>query len=121
MQDITLGAIEARFADIIWEQCPIPSSRLAALAQDSFGWKKSTTYTVLKRLCSKGIFENIGGTVTARLTKEQFQALQSRKFVADTFHGSLPAFIAAFTRGNQLSDQEIAQLRQLVQSYEGKK
>ncbi len=118
MQDITLGVIEARFADIVWENAPIPSSRLVALAQESFGWKKSTTYTVLKRLCDKGIFENAGGTVKVLLSKDAFGAMQSQRFVEDTFGGSLPAFLAAFTSGKRLTQQEIAQLRQLVQSYE---
>ncbi len=118
MQEITLGVIEARFADMIWENAPVPSSRLVALAQDSLGWKKSTTYTVLKRLCDKGVFENNGGTVTAKLTKAEYSALQSQKFVEDSFGGSLPAFLAAFTSGKRLTQQEIAELRSMIQSYE---
>ena len=118
MQDISLGVIEARFADIIWNDAPLPSSKLVTLAQDALGWKKSTTYTVLKRLCEKGIFENNGGTVTVKLTRDDFYTLQSQRFVEDNFHGSLPAFLAAFTSGKRLTLQEVDQLRQLVQAHE---
>lgn len=118
MQDISLGVIETKFAEIIWQNAPLPSSSLVLLAQDALGWKKSTTYTVLKRLCEKGIFENNGGTVTVKLSRDDFYTLQSQRFVQDTFQGSLPAFLAAFTSGKRLSDQEVAQLRQLVQSFE---
>ena len=118
MQDISLGVIEARFADIIWNDAPLPSSKLVTLAQDALGWKKSTTYTVLKRLCEKGIFENNSGTVTVKLTRDDFYTLQSQRFVEDNFHGSLPAFLAAFTSGKRLTLQEVDQLRQLVQAHE---
>lgn len=118
MQDISLGAIESRFADIIWEHAPLPSSLLVTQAQETLGWKKSTTYTVLKRLCEKGIFENNGGTVTVKLSREAFYTMQSQRFVEETFHGSLPAFLAAFTSGKRLSPQEVAELRQLVQDHE---
>ncbi len=118
MQDISLGVIETKFAEIIWQNAPLSSSQLVFLAQDALGWKKSTTYTVLKRLCEKGIFENNGGTVTVKLSRDEFYTLQSQRFVEDTFQGSLPAFLAAFTSGKRLSDQEVAQLRQLVQSFE---
>lgn len=118
MQDISLGAVESRFADIIWGNAPLPSSELVIRAQETLGWKKSTTYTVLKRLCDKGIFENNGGTVTAKLSRDAFYSLQSQRFVEETFHGSLPAFLAAFTSGKRLSAQEVAQLRQLVRDHE---
>lgn len=120
MQDISLGVIEAKFADIIWGNAPLSSSALVLKAQEALGWKKSTTYTVLKRLCEKGIFENNGGTVTVKLSRDDFYALQSQRFVEETFQGSLPAFLAAFTSGKRLSDQEVAQLRQLVQEHEEK-
>lgn len=118
MQDISLGVIEAKFADIIWSNAPLPSSALVVKAQEVLGWKKSTTYTVLKRLCEKGIFENNGGTVTVKLSREEFYALQSQRFVEETFQGSLPAFLAAFTSGKRLTEQEVAQLRQLVRDHE---
>ena len=118
MQDISLGVIEAKFADIIWENAPLSSSALVVKAHEALGWKKSTTYTVLKRLCEKGIFENNGGTVAIKLSREDFYALQSQRFVEETFQGSLPAFLAAFTSGKQLSAQEVAQLRQFIENYE---
>ena len=118
MNDHQLGAVEARFADLIWEHAPLPSGKLVALAQESLGWKKSTTYTVLKRLCDKGLFENSGGTVTAVLSKEEFHALQSERFVEETFDGSLPAFLAAFTARKRLTPGEVAQLRRMVAEYE---
>ena len=116
--DISLGAIESRFADIIWTHAPLPSSELVTRAQETLGWKKSTTYTVLKRLCEKGIFENNGGTVAIKLSREDFYTMQSQRFVEETFQGSLPAFLAAFTSGKRLSPQEVAELRQLVRDHE---
>ena len=91
MDDLHLGAVEARFADLIWMYEPLSSRALVALCGEELGWKKSTTYTVLKRLCDKGIFQNENGTVTSRMTKEEYAAAQSEKFVEDTFGGSLPA------------------------------
>lgn len=121
MSDMTLGNIEARFADIIWENGPISSSELARRSEALLGWKKSTSFTVLRRLCRKGIFKNDGGTVSALVTREDFYAIQSEKFVEQTFAGSLPAFLAAFTARKGLSAQEVAELRRMVDEYgEGK-
>ena len=117
MQDLQLGAVERRFADLIWENEPISSGALVQLCQEALGWKKSTTYTVLRRLCDRGLFENNGGTVTSRLTKEAFQAKLSEQFVAETFEGSLPKFLAAFSMGKQLSAEEIEQLQQLIAQW----
>ena len=118
MQDIQLGVIETRFADMIWEHAPLPSSELVRRAQEVLGWKKSTTYTVLKRLCEKGLFLNNGGTVTVLISKEQYCTRQSQRFVEKTFQGSLPAFLAAFCSEKKLSEQEIAQLRQMIAAHE---
>ena len=118
MQDITLGTIEARFADIIWEHAPLSSSELVTKAETVLGWKKSTTYTVLKRLCQKGLFQNDQGTVNVLIPRKEYDTMQSQKFVADAFHGSLPAFLAAFCSGKRLSEQEVAQLRKLVEEHE---
>ena len=113
-----LGAIESRFADLIWENEPISSSTIVKLAEQQLHWKKSTTYTVLKRLCDKGIFQNQNGLVTSLLNKQEFSAMQSERFVEDAFQGSLPAFLAAFSSRKKLSEKEVAALRQLVASYE---
>jgi len=118
MSDYQMGAIEAQFAELIWQNEPISSTELVKRSQEMFQWKKSTTYTVLKRLCNKGIFQNNQGTVTSLISKNEFYSLQSEKFVEETFHGSLPAFLAAFTSRKKLTQEEIAQLRQMVDEYE---
>jgi len=118
MSDLQLGAVEARFADLIWAREPISSADLVKLCEEAFSWKKSTTYTVLKRLCDKGIFKNEKGTVTGLLTREEFYARQSERFVAEQFHGSLPAFLAAFTSRKQLSPEEVSALRRMIEDYE---
>lgn len=119
MAEIQLGVIEARFADMIWEHEPVTSSELVKLAAEAFTWKRTTTHTVLKRLCDKGLFENNNGTVTSLISRSQFHSLQSRKFVEDTFDGSLPAFIAAFTKNKALTPEEAAEIRKMIDSAEG--
>ena len=114
MAQVQLGVIEARFADMIWEREPVRSSELVKLAAEVFQWKRTTTHTVLKRLCDKGMFENNKGTVTCRITREQFYSLQSRKFVEDSFAGSLPAFVAAFTKEKALTPEEAAEIRRII-------
>ena len=119
MDDLHLGAVEARFADLIWKYEPLSSRALVALCGEELGWKKSTTYTVLKRLCDKGIFQNENGTVTSRMTKEEYAAAQSEKFLEDTFGGSLPAFLAAFTRRKKLSETELAEIQDIIRRMGG--
>ena len=111
MAELQLGVIEARFADMIWEHEPVTSTELVKLAEKEFSWKRTTTHTVIKRLCEKGLFVNNKGTVTSLMSRDQFYANQSRQFVEDSFEGSLPAFIAAFTKGNSLSSEEAAAIR----------
>lgn len=98
MTEFRLGEIEMRFADIIWEAEPISSGELVKICERELSWKKSTTYTVLRRICDRKLFQNEGGIVTSLVTKEEFLAGQSEKFVEETFHGSLPKFLAAFTK-----------------------
>lgn len=119
MSELRLGAVEARFADLIWRNEPLPSSRLAKLAEQELSWKKSTTYTVLKRLCERGIFQNADGAVSSRISREEFYAAQSEKFVDETFGGSLPAFVAAFGRRKKLSDAEIDELEKAIEKMRG--
>lgn len=114
MNETKLGAIESRFADIIWEHEPIPSGELVKLCASELTWKKSTTYTVLRKLCVRGIFQNVDGVVSSVISKDDFYAIQSEEFVKEAFHGSLPAFLAAFTSRNRLSDQEVLELKQLI-------
>ncbi|MGN1001999.1 MAG: BlaI/MecI/CopY family transcriptional regulator [Oscillospiraceae bacterium] len=119
MQEHKLGAMETRFAQLIWDNEPIPSGELVKLAEGELGWKKSTTYTMLRRLCERGLFRNEGGTVSARMSREEFAALQSEKFVEETFDGSLPRFLVAFTRRNKLSDRDIEELQRLIDESRG--
>ncbi len=114
MGNTKMGALEGRFADIIWENEPIASGQLVKIAQRELSWKPTTSYTVLKRLCERGIFQNDGGTVTSLLSREAFFAMQSEQFVDDTFDGSLPAFLAAFTSRKKLSDREVEQLKEII-------
>ena len=120
MKDKKLGAVEARFADLIWDNAPINSTALRLCAKE-LDWKKSTTYTVLKKLCERGIFQNIDGMVTALVTREEFAAAQSERFVEETFAGSLPAFLAAFASRKPLSEGEIDEIQKMINAYrEGK-
>ncbi len=114
MSDLKMGAVESRFADMIWSSEPVSSTELVHMAAQELDWKKSTTYTVLKRLCERGIFQNREGTVTSLISKQDFYAVQSEKFVEETFSGSLPAFLAAFTTRKKLSEKEIAELQALI-------
>lgn len=114
MSELTMGAIESRFAEIIWQKEPVTSSELVKLAAQELDWKKSTTYTVLRRLCERGIFQNNNGVVTSLISKQDFYAVQSERFVEETFSGSLPAFLAAFTTHKKLSDAEINELQELI-------
>ena len=119
MEEMKLGLVESKFADLIWSHEPLSSRELVNLAQAELGWKKSTTYTVLKKLCDRGIFQNQGGIVTSRISRQDFFAMQSEKFVEETFAGSLPAFVAAFTKRKPLSQQEIAEIRRMIDSFGG--
>lgn len=119
MPDLQMGAIESRFADIIWSNEPLSSAELAKKSGELLGWKKTTAFTVLRRLCDKGIFKNEKGTVTSLITREEFYSAQSRKFVDDTFEGSLPKFLAAFTSRKKLSEDEVNELRKMVSEYGG--
>ena len=116
MADYHLGEIESIFADIIWSNAPLSSRLLAELAEQRLRWKRTTTYTVLKRLCDRGLFQNQGGTVTALVSREEFYARQSEQYVQDAFQGSLPAFLAAFGSRMKLNDREIDEIQKLIDS-----
>lgn len=116
MPEYKLGEIEARFAEMIWENQPITSGELAKIAAEKLGWKRTTTYTVLRRLCDKGLFQNQNGTVSARMTRVEYNSAQSEQFVEETFGGSLPAFLAAFTKRKSLSDSEIAEIQEIIRN-----
>lgn len=117
MIDYQIGAVEAKFADIIWESEPVSSPELVKKCESALNWKKSTTYTVLRRLCEKGIFRNENGKVSSVISKAEFYSRQSREYVRESFDGSLPAFIAAFTSGKKLAEKEIDEIQQMIDSF----
>ncbi len=119
MSNLTPGTAEARFAGIIWDNEPITSGQLVKLCEAELKWKKSTTYTVLRRLCERGLFQNTDGTVTSLVSREEYYAMQSEQFVEDTFQGSLPGFLAAFTKRRRLSEKEIDALQDLIDKHRG--
>lgn len=119
MEDYKLGAMETKFAELMWDNEPISSGDLVKLCEREFKWKKSTTYTMLRRLCERGIFQNNDGTVASRMSKQEFNALQSEKFVEETFDGSLPQFLTAFTLRKKLSNKEIDELQKLIDEKRG--
>lgn len=118
MDELKLGVVESKFADIIWGNEPLHSRELVKLCEAELHWKKPTTYTVLRKLCERGIFQNTEGMVTSVISRKDFYAMQSEKFVEDTFEGSLPAFLAAFTTRKALTAEEIAQIRSLIDGFE---
>lgn len=118
MTDLTMGPVERRFASLIWDNEPITAAELARLADRELNWKKTTAYTALKRLCEKGIFRNDSGTVTSLLSREEYQNRQSRRFLDDNCGGSLPAFIAAFTKRGDLSRADLLEIRKMLDDYE---
>ena len=109
-----MGPLESRFADLIWSHEPLPSRELVRLAAEALSWKATTSYTVLKRLCDRGLFQNQGGTVTSLVSRADFYAMQSELFVEETFEGSLPAFLAAFSSRKRISDREIDELKAII-------
>ncbi len=117
MEEVKLGMVEARFADIIWENEPLTTRELVALCEKELRWKRTTTYTVLKKLCDRGIFATTDSVITARISKSQFYAIRSEAFVQENFQGSLPAFMAAFTSRKALTPEELAEIRKLMEAY----
>ncbi len=115
MGDYKLAEAEEKFARIIWENEPISSPELVKLCEKEMNWKKSTTYTVLKKLCQKGIFQNENAIVSAKLGREEFYGMQSRRYVEDVFAGSLPKFLTAFCGGRKLSKKEIEEMKRFIE------
>lgn len=114
MAELKLGLVEARFSDIIWENEPLTTKELILICDAQLNWKRTTTYTVLKKLCDKGIFITENSIVRSLISKKEFYAIQSEKFVDETFKGSLPAFIAAFTSRKNLSEEELSEIRRMI-------
>ena len=118
MREYKLAEGEARFAELIWQKEPIASPELVKLCEKEFQWKKSTTYTVLKKLCERGIFQNEKAIVTSLISKEEFYGYKSRKFVEESFGGSIPRFLTAFMGGKKLTKEQAAEIRELIVSFE---
>ena len=117
MKKYKLGEMEQKFADLIWENEPVSSRALTELCEKAFSWKRTTTYTMLKRLCEREIFQNDRGTVTSLMSKSEFGAAQGEQFLTETFDGSLPRFLAAFTRRKKLSEKEIKEIQKLIDDH----
>lgn len=115
MIEYKLGEVEMKFADIIWENEPLSSGQLVKLCEDKLQWKKSTTYTILRRVCERGLFKNEEGMVSSNVTKQEFLSNKTEQFIEETFQGSLPGFIAAFTSNRKLRDEEVEELKKLIE------
>jgi len=118
MAEIRLGMVESCFAGIVWDNAPMTTRTLIELCAEELNWKRTTTYTVLKKLCDRGIFQTEKGVVTVLISREEFHALQSEQFVQENFQGSLPAFLAAFTARRAPSPKELEEIRKLMESFE---
>lgn len=116
MAEYKLGEIEKKFARIIWNNEPLSSGELVKLCEQELNWKKSTTYTILKRLCERGLFINEKGVVRSLVSEEEFHANISEQFVEEVFSGSLPKFVAAFTNNRKLSDKDIEELKKIIEN-----
>lgn len=110
---------EYRFCLILWEREPVTAAELVKLCQQRLGWKRTTTYTVIKRLGEKGVLKNDNGTITALVSKDEVQAYEIDALVEKTFEGSLPAFVAAFTRRQTLSEQELDEVQRMIDRIRG--
>ena len=119
MEIYKLGEMEKRLADLIWANAPMTSKKLTELCADAFGWKRTTTYTMLKRLCDRDIFANENGTIIVVMEKEDFTLAQSQNFINETFDGSLPMFLTLFSKNNTMKKEDIDRLQQLIDSYRG--
>ena len=119
MEDTKLGLVEGRFAEIVWRNAPLSTRALVEICERELNWKRTTTYTVLKKLCERGIFKTENSIVTALISKQEFEAMQSEQFVEETFAGSLPAFLTAFGSRKKLSNAEIDELQKVIDSMRG--
>ncbi len=116
MEDYKLGQIESRFADFIWEGEPMTTKELVDLCAEELHWKRTTTYSILKKLCEKGFFKMENSVVTSLVSKDEYNAFQSEKFVEETFQGSLPALVLSFGSRKKLNKKEIEDLQKIIDS-----
>ena len=121
MENVRFGTIESRFADIVWEKAPITTRELIKICEKELNWKRTTTYTVLKKFCEREIFKTEDSTVYALVTRDYYYTVQSEIFLQEAFSGSLPAFIAAFTAKNNLTAEELKEIRRMLEKTEGER
>lgn len=119
MQDLKLCDSDYKFMSIVWEHAPVNSGELVTLCSEQLGWKKSTTYTVIKKLCERGFIQNEHAKVTVLVAKEACQAVETDYFVERTFGGSLPGFLAAFLNSKKLSDEEALEIKKMIDEHMG--
>ena len=117
MKEIELGAVQERFADIVWANEPIGSGELVKICEKELKWKKPTTYTVLRKLCEKGILQNKDGIVTSLISKDDFYSAKTEQIIEESFSGSLPAFVAAFISKKKLSKEEADEIQQMIDAF----
>ena len=117
MAQIELGEVQEAFAHIVWEHEPVGSGELVKICEKELNWKKPTTYTVLRKLCEKGLFQNVNGVVTSLISREDFYSARSEQFVEDTFDGSLPAFIASFISRKNLTAKEADEIQKMIDTF----
>ncbi len=117
MIDVELGAVQERFADIVWENEPVGSGELVKICGKELNWKKPTTYTVLRKLCEKGLFRNENGIVTSLISREEFYSAKSEQIIESSYRGSLPTFVAAFISGKGISAQEAEEIQNMIDSF----
>ena len=117
MPDFELGAVQERFADIVWACEPVASGDLVKICDKELGWKKPTTYTVLRKLCEKGLLQNVDGIVTSLIPRDEFYSAKSAHVVKESYNGSLPAFIAAFVSRQSLSEKEADEIQKMIDTF----
>ncbi|MBR3345038.1 MAG: BlaI/MecI/CopY family transcriptional regulator [Solobacterium sp.] len=117
MKDFELGAIQERFADIVWEHEPIAYGELAKICEKELSWKRPTTYTVLRKLCEKGLLQNKDGIVTSLVPREEFYSAKSEQIIEDSYKGSLPAFIASFISKKNISAEEADEIQKMIDAF----
>ena len=117
MEELELGEVQLEFAELLWKTVPVPSGELVKMCKEEFGWKKPTTYTVLRKLCEKGIFKNENGKVEEVISRDEFNARKCERFVQETYGGSLPSFVASFASHKQLTAAEIEEIQKIIDQH----
>ena len=115
--DFELGAVQERFADIVWKNEPVGSGELVKICERELSWKKPTTYTVLRKLCEKGLLKNEDGVVTSLISKEEFYSAKSEQIIEESFEGSLPSFIASFISHKRLTAGEAEEIQRMIDTF----